>query len=282
MAAAQPNPAGAHTMVPRPFVVARSVRSLRDTVTLDLRPGDGGPPLAFRPGQFTMLYVFGVGEVPISISGDAASPDPLVHTVRAVGSVSRAIAGLKKGDVLGVRGPFGTAWPEADGHDVVVVAGGIGLAPLRPAILRVLANRAAYGRFAVLYGARTPEDILFQAELSRWSSRLDTYVDVTVDRATGSWFGNVGVVTKLVARAGFDPGAAVALVCGPEIMMRYAVDALRDRGVADDRIWVSMERNMRCAMGFCGHCQLGGTFVCRDGPVFRYDRVAHLSRVREF
>ena len=271
-------------IAPRPFVVDRTVKSLRDTVTLHLSPGDAGGPIAFRPGQFTMLYAFGVGEVPISISGDPAAPEPLVHTVRAVGSVTRAIFALKRGGVLGVRGPFGSAWPEAEieGRDVVIVAGGIGLAPLRPAILSILANRGRFGRFVILYGARTPREILFRSELGRWGGRLDTAVEVTVDRAAGDWFGSVGVVTRLIARAGFDPDATAALVCGPEVMMRYAVQALQDRGVAAERIWVSMERNMRCAVGFCGHCQWGGSFVCRDGPVFRFDRIAALFDLREY
>lgn len=276
-------PATEPTLAPRPFVVERAVRSLRDTVTLEMRAADGGGALPFEPGQFTMMYSFGVGEAPISISGDPARPETLVHTIRAVGSVSRALTDAKKGAVIGIRGPFGSAWPEAEalGRDVVIVAGGIGLAPLRPAILRVLANRGDYGRLVILYGARAPREVLFLSELRRWSSRLDVFVDVTVDRASPDWFGNVGVVTKLVSRAGFHPEDAVALVCGPEIMMRYAVRALGDRGIADERIWVSMERNMRCAVGFCGHCQIAGSFVCKDGPVFRYDRVAPLMQIRE-
>ena len=270
-------------MTPITYRVARIARDLHDTFTLDLQAVKDGAGLAFAPGQFNMLYQFGVGEVPISISGDPATPQRLVHTLRAVGSVTDAMARLRKGATVGVRGPFGSSWPvkQAEGNDVVIVAGGIGLAPLRPAIYKILAGRERYGRFVILYGARTPKDILYRRQLEHWRGRLDVYVDVTVDQATGPWRGNVGVVTRLVDRAGFDPGHTTAMVCGPEIMMRYAVHALNDRGVSDDRIYVSLERNMKCALGFCGHCQLGGHFVCRDGPVYPYDRVRKLLKVRE-
>ncbi|TVR99999.1 MAG: Ni/Fe hydrogenase subunit gamma [Rhodospirillales bacterium] len=269
-------------MAPRPFTVERVTRDVSDTFTLELRPLEG-PPLAFQPGQFTMLYLFGVGEVAISVSGDPDRPERLVQTIRAVGPVTRAMTALKPGAVVGVRGPFGRPWPcaEIEGRDVVVVAGGVGLAPLRPAILHVLARRGQYGKVALLCGARTPKDILFRRDLRRWGGRLDTSVAVTVDRASAGWHGQVGVVTKLIGHAPFDPEEAAALVCGPEIMIRYTVQALNDRGVSLDRIYVSMERNMKCAVGFCGHCQFGGSFVCRDGPVFRFDRIADRFAVRE-
>ncbi len=273
----------AEPMVPVPFRIERTVRNLSDTFTVDLRAEEGGNPFPFAPGQFNMLYQFGVGEVPISISGDPGNPETLVHTIRAVGAVTEAMAALKRGAVLGVRGPFGGAWPvdAAEESDVVIVAGGVGLAPLRPAIYHILANRARYGRFVILYGARTPRDILFRAQLEKWSSRLDTFVDVTVDRASGDWRGNVGVVTKLLGHGGFDPDNTVAMICGPETMMRFTIQALNDQGVSNERIHISMERNMKCAVGFCGHCQFGGHFVCRDGPVFRFDRIEDLFMVRE-
>src|SRR4249920_234662 len=228
-----------------------------------------------------MLYVFGVGEVPISVSGDVDGP--LVHTVRAVGPVSRAICASEPGAVLGVRGPFGNAWPveAAVGSDVVVVAGGIGLAPLRPALYAVLNRRAEFGDVALLCGSRTPVDLLYREELGRLRSRFDLQVDVTVDAAESDWHGKVGVVPKLIDGAHFDPGSAVAFVCGPEIMMHFAARALLERGVAMNRIYVSMERNMQCGLGHCGHCQLGPTLICRDGPVYRYDEVARLMAVRE-
>ena len=274
-------------MVPRLWRVVRVRRETPDVKTLELEPLE--PPSAFelgfgfKPGQFNMLYVFGVGEVPISISGDPQNPRGLVHTVRAVGAVTRALCALRRGDVVGVRGPFGSAWPvdEAEGSDVVIVAGGIGLAPLRPALYRVLANRGKYGNVALLYGARTPQDLLYRRELERWRGRFDLQVEVTVDAAGEGWYGHVGVVTKLIPRAEFDPDEAVALVCGPEIMMRFAVKALHERGVSLDNIYISMERNMKCAVGFCGHCQFGPEFVCKDGPVFRFREIERFFRVRE-
>lgn len=265
---------------PAPFRVTRRRRETHDTWTLELEPA-AGARLAARPGQFTMLYAFGIGEVPISVSGDVHGR--LVHTVRAVGAVSQAICESRPGSFLGVRGPFGNSWPveEARGADVVVVAGGIGLAPLRPPVYEVLRDRDAYGDVVLLYGSRTPRDLLYTRELERWRARFDAQVEVTVDAADAGWRGAVGVVPKLVARARFEPGATVALVCGPEVMMHFTAQALLDRGVAADRIYLSLERNMRCGLGHCGHCQLGTTLVCRDGPVYRYDEVEPLLGVRE-
>jgi NAD(P)H-flavin reductase len=230
-----------------------------------------------------MLYVYGVGEVAISISGDPAGSDTLVHTTRAVGSVTRAMDKLRAGQVIGVRGPYGRGWPidEAEGQDIVVVTGGIGLAPLRPLLYYVLANRGRYGRLVLLYGARTPNDILYRKELERWRGRFDMEVLITVDRSIGGWRGHVGVVTQLVPRAPFDPYHATAFVCGPEIMMKYTIEALVTRGLPIEDVYVSMERNMKCAVGFCGHCQYGPKFVCKDGPVFRYDEVKRLFDIWE-
>ena len=273
----------ADPMLPSPYRVQRVRQDTYDTFTLELQSANGVDGLRFNAGQFNMLYVFGVGEVPISISGDPAMPATLVHTTRAVGTVTKAMRQLKRGDMLGVRGPFGTHWPveEAIGNDAVIVAGGIGLAPLRPALYALLANREKFGKVVLLYGTRTPSDILFRRELESWRSRLDLEVYVTVDRATGNWRGNVGVVTTLIPKAPFDPRNAVALVCGPEIMMRFTILELQKRGVAAKNIFLSMERNMKCAVGFCGHCQFGPTFICKDGPVFRYDRIKDLFTKRE-
>ncbi len=260
-------------------------QDVSDVFTLDIEPEDtGAPATPFAPGQFNMLSIFGVGEVPISFSGDAAEQNRLVHTIRAVGPVSTALTQLQPGDALGLRGPFGVGWPmaEALGQDVVIVAGGLGLAPLRPALYGLLAQRERYGRIALLYGTRSPEQILFRDELDAWRKRLDIEVEVTVDHAGLDWHGHVGVVTTLISRASFDPMHTIALVCGPEVMMRFSIDALRHGEVADDTIYLSMERNMKCAIGFCGHCQFGPVFVCKDGPVFRYDRLRDLLRLKEF
>jgi len=277
-------------MLPRPYrVLARRVDT-RDTVTLELAPVRdrqahrlAAPHGRSRPGQFNMLYAFGVGEIPISVSGDAADRGRLVHTIRSVGAVSEALCRLRPGDELGVRGPFGAAWPvaEAEGQDVVIVAGGIGLAPLRPALYHLLAQRERYGHVSLLYGARRPEEMLYVDELKRWRSRLDLDVLVTVDKATENWRGAVGFVTTLVRRAEMEAGSAVAMVCGPELMMRYAAAELLGRGMAAERVHVSLERNMKCGLGLCGHCQLGPSFVCRDGPVFSFASVRDLLQTPE-
>lgn len=269
-------------MLPRQFRITKVRKELSDTFTMDLVPVEGGP-FSFAPGQFNMLYVFGVGEVPISISGDPGDTARVIHTTRAVGAVTNALDALKAGDVVGLRGPYGTPWPveAAYGHDLVFVAGGVGLAPLRPAIYQAMAQREKFGKVAILYGARTPDDILFRKEVERWRARFDLDVGVTVDRATGKWGGNVGVVTNLIAKRGFATDATTAFVCGPEVMMRYAAAALEKKGVAREGIYLSMERNMKCGGGLCGHCQWGPHFVCKDGPVFRWDRIADMILVRE-
>jgi NAD(P)H-flavin reductase len=262
-------------MLPTPFVVQKVKRETSDTYTLDLTRADGAANFTFAPGQFNMLYAFGAGEVPISISGDPARPDTLVHTVRDVGNVTRAICRLKRGEALGVRGPFGVPWPvdRVAGEDVLVIAGGLGLAPLRPALYHLLNHRGEFGNIEVIYGARTPRDLLYPKELELWRGRFDLRVHVTVDSAADDWRSNVGVVTKIIARARFDPPSTVALVCGPGVMMRFTVLELMNHGLAPSRIYVSMERNMKCGIGLCGHCQWGPFFVCKDGPVFRYDRI---------
>lgn len=269
-------------MLPRPFRIGRVRRETHDTFTLEMKPTEkAGFP--FKAGQFNMLYVYGVGEVAISISGDPAKTDTLVHTTRGVGAVTKAMQKLEPGGTLGVRGPFGSSWPleEVYGNDILFVAGGIGLAPLRPAMYRVLANREKFGRVVLLYGTRTPQDMLYSAELKRWGGKFDLEVYVTVDRATGNWRGNVGVVTALIRRAPFDPLNTTAMVCGPEVMMRYTVQELEGRGVRPKDVYLSMERNMKCAIGLCGHCQWGPKFICKDGPVFRYDSVRDLFNAWE-
>ena len=265
----------ANPMLTHAYGVKRIQQETYDTFTLELKPKSDIQLKSFAPGQFNMLYAFGVGEVPISISGDPAKREVLIHTTRAVGAVTNAMWKLRRGDIIGVRGPFGTSWPmeEAKGCDVVIVAGGIGMAPLRPPLYQLLSERREYGKVFLLYGARTPADLLYQQEMEQWQARSDLQVDITVDRALRWWRGNVGVVTTLIPKADFDPTSTIAMVVGPEIMMRFTVAELEKRGLADDKIYISMERNMKCGFGFCGHCQLGPFFVCKDGPVFRYDRI---------
>ncbi|HEY7200272.1 MAG TPA: FAD/NAD(P)-binding protein [Candidatus Dormibacteraeota bacterium] len=264
-------------LTPRPARVLGWRRETAESVTIAIEPAVE----PWVPGQFNMLYAFGAGEVPISISGDPNRADRVVHTVRSVGMVSAALTRLRRGGWVGVRGPFGTGWPLAAalGRDVLIVAGGVGLAPLRPVVYELVRRRAEFGRVTLLYGARTPGDLLFQRELERWRRRID--VLVTVDTAGPDWTGDVGVVTPLLQRAAFDPATAVAMVCGPEVMMRFTLFELRRLGLPEPATWISMERNMHCAVGLCGHCQLGPVFVCREGPVFRSDAVAWMLRVRE-
>ena len=265
--------------MPIPARIGQMTGDIEDVFTWVLEPAQ---PFEFVPGQFNMLYAHGVGEAPISISGDPTDPTVLHHTVRVVGKVTRALGALDVGDEVGVRGPFGSTWPieEAAGQDVLFVAGGLGLAPLRPAILSVLARRGEFGQVSIIYGARSPEDILFRRELEAWRGRFDVDLDAIVDRSGTDWYGPVGVVTRLVAEADVDPETSIAMVCGPEIMMRFTARELEQRGFAQSQIWISMERSMKCAVGLCGHCQLGGSFVCKDGPVYRYDEMAAKMLVR--
>jgi anaerobic sulfite reductase subunit B len=267
-------------MLPRPFRLSARAQDTADTWTLELEPVAGDPP-AIAPGQFVMAYAFGIGEVPISVSGATGRPSPVVLTVRAVGAVTRAICDAAAGAVLGLRGPFGNTWPvdAAVGGDIVVVAGGIGLAPLRPVVLNVLERRRQFEAACVLYGARTPGDLLYPSELEGWRDSLE--VAVTVDAAGADWRGHVGVVPKLVGAASFRPKETHAFVCGPEVMMEFTVEALLERGVPADRIHLSMERHMDCGIGLCGHCQLGPTLICRDGPVYTYADLASLLGTRE-
>ena len=274
--------ASAPPMWPAGYVVgARKVES-SDTVTLLLRPaGDPiAPPL---PGQFTMLYAFGVGEVPVSVSG-IGQDQVLVQTIRAVGAVTRALCAAEPGDMIGVRGPFGTDWQvsTAAGTDLLVVAGGIGLAPLRPVMLAALAarDRGVRGRVVLLVGARSPGELLFPRELETWSRR-GADVRVIVDHGDEGWDGRVGLVTALIQDAVADPARTTAFVCGPEIMMRLSAQALADAGVPARDIRVSLERNMRCGAALCGHCQLGPLLLCRDGPVVSYAEAAPLLAIRE-
>ena len=262
---------------PRLLRVKATRKETHDTVSLEI----DDPMTVYAPGQFNMLYAFGKGEVPISIS--AVHGERVTHTVRSVGLVTDALASMPAGAVIGVRGPFGRGWPleELRGKDVVVVGGGLGLAPLRPAVHALLAHRAEYGRLVLLYGARTPADLLFTREVERWRGRFDVEVMVTVDAATQAWRGDVGVVTKLFSRVSVDEQRAASLVCGPEVMMRFAAAGLVDAGFDEANIWLSMERNMQCGAGVCGHCQLGPLLICRDGPVFPMSQLAPLLRVRE-
>ncbi len=274
---------GGAPFAPTPWTVRERTAETSDTVTLTLDPPASAPAPRFLPGQFNMLSLFGLGEVAISISGDPEGPAKLVHTVRGVGIATRALAGAVPGGTVAVRGPFGRGWPvgHVRGKDVLVVAGGLGLAPLRPLLYELLRHRDRFGRLEVVYGARSPKDLLYYRELQEWRARTDARFQVTVDAAGRDWYGDVGLVTQRIPDARFDARNAVAYVCGPEIMMRLTAEALEARGVPPESIWLSLERNMRCGYGRCGHCQLGPYLLCRDGPVLSYRDLEHLLRVRE-
>ncbi len=279
-AALAPDPMG-----PQPFRVVRVKEEIEGCTTLTVEPeSDEAKKLCFfQPGQFHMIYIFGQGEIPISISGDPHKPQQLVFTVMGVGAASKALTRLRAGDMVGLRGPFGNTWPveKGAGKDVLLVAGGLGLAPLRPTIYSILARRELYSRVMLLYGSRRPENILFHEQLDQWNKRMEMNVGITVDTADKKWDGNVGVVTTLINETSFSPTRTIAMICGPEIMMRFSAHALIDRGMDPKNIYVSMERNMKCAVGQCGRCQYGPFFMCKDGPVFSFDQVEQLYKVRE-
>ncbi len=237
----------------------------------------------FKAGQFNMVLVPGLGEAAISISSDMEDPGRLGHTIRAVGNITSAISRMNVGEVLGIRGPFGSWWAldEWSGKDIVIAAGGIGLPPMRPVLYYVMNHRREFGRVVVLYGARTPNDLQFTREYKAWQDK-DIEISVTVDRGDDKWDGRVGVVPILFYNTRVDPKNTVILTCGPEIMIRFVIFEALARRVPPERIYVSLERNMRCGMGSCGHCQLGPFFVCKDGPIFGFDKLQPYVNVEEF
>lgn len=277
-----PQPPG-EAMRPTPYRLVRRRRETLDTATFEFVPAGPEQLPALDPGQFNMLSVFGVGEAAFSSCGESPRPGAFVHTIRAVGTVTHAIHRLKRGAMVGLRGPFGNPWPLAQttGKDVLLIAGGLGIAPLRGALRSLLKAAAPPRRVTLLYGARAPADLVYRHELRQLRRRDKPPVFLTVDRPDRLWRGHVGVVPKLLTLAAVDPGQTLALVCGPEVMMRFTARALAAIGLDDAQIYVSLERNMSCALGFCGHCQFGPVFICKDGPVFRYDRVRHWLDISE-
>ncbi len=268
---------------PIPYEIA-GVNTENDKLwTFELRPygSEAIPPIL--PGQFNMLYAFGVGEIPISVSSLYEAHPTLTHTIQDVGPVSRAICHLKIGHIVGVRGPFGTNWPvrQARGKDVLIIAGGVGLCPLRPLIESIMADREAFGEVNVLYGTRDPNSLIYHRDIISWQSDPSINFQVTVDHARSSWRGNVGVVTYLIEKAKFTPENTTAYLCGPEVMMRFGVYACLDEMIPEEHIYLSMERNMKCAIGFCGHCQYGPHFLCKDGAVLPYLKVKPYFKIDE-
>jgi NAD(P)H-flavin reductase len=271
----------------RVAVIQRVVEETPESATYwaTFRDGDG-EGYEFEPGQFNMIYLFGIGEVAISISSDPAHPQRLGHTIRAAGRVTNVLTQVEPGDEIGIRGPFGRPWPlrEAEGRDLVVVGGGVGVCPVRPAIEMAMRHRDRYRRLVLLMGARTPELLPYRNQLDEWVAQMDRLgveLHLTVDEKDESWPYDEGVVTTLFPKANIDPDESTAFICGPEIMMKFAGRGLLELGVPAEHVWVSMERHMQCGIQLCGHCQLGPWFVCSDGPVFRYDAIRELMEVRE-
>lgn len=260
-------------------------QEITDVATFGLRLKDPAARTAyvFKPGQFNMVYVPGYGEAAISISSDSANSDVIAHTVRFVGNVTRAVSRLKPGDQVSLRGPFGSSWPmEAlEGRDLFIACGGIGLPPLRPALYHVMRNRDRYGKVTLLYGARTPGELMFTTEYDAWR-KAGIEIEVTVDRAESDWKGRVGVVPMWFYQFRIDPRKTAVLTCGPEIMIRFVIFEALARRIAPESILISLERNMKCGQGSCGHCQIGPYFICKDGPVFRFSDLQPFFNVEEF
>jgi NAD(P)H-flavin reductase len=278
------NPYREAFLAPKRTVVTSSKYENSDTVTLGIKALDDSG--SWKPGQFNMLYLFGLGEIPISISGDPSISDTVTHTIKALGAVSKAITDLKKGDAIWMRGPFGQPWPEVPrGHDLLIVAGGLGLAPLTPVIFEARAS-PHISRIMILYGARTPSDTIFQQHLSEWAKYPRLNIQITVDRlapnTSSQWHGSVGMVTNLLHHLDLSQSHTLVMTCGPEIMMRHVVSDVMGMGISAQNIYVSMERNMKCAVGVCGRCQWGPHFVCRDGPVYRLSDIRPFWNVKEF
>lgn len=271
---------------PLEAIVVERTQESPTIFTLQLRLRDAAAQAAYRfaPGQFNMLYLAGVGEVPISVMSDPQERDGIGHTIRALGRVTQGLAALRPGDSLGLRGPYGRGWPlrEMEGRDVVLVTGGLGCAPVVSVIHYLLRRRERYGKLVVIQGVKHAEDLIWREQYDRWATLPDTQVLLAANQGGALWPWHVGHVTELFEQARFDPGRAAALMCGPEGMMRAAAEKLLARGLPESRLHLSMERNMQCAVGRCGHCQFGGAFVCRDGPVFDWGQVKSLLEHRGF
>ena len=259
-------------------ITGKEPLTARETL-FTVRMADGSP-LGHAPGQFVSVSVFGVGEAPISLASSPARPGKTFELcIRAAGSVTGALHRLPAGSTIGIRGPFGRGFPveEFRGHDLVIIAGGLGLAPLRSLIGYVLDRRDGFGALTLLYGARTPADMLFVTEMEGWKRARDFKVETTVDLADGAWSGRVGAITRLVDRLDTDPPRTFAALVGPPVMFRFVLKSLMLKGIYESRVYLSLERRMKCGVGKCGHCQVDDVYVCQKGPVFPYTRLRRLK-----
>lgn len=274
-----------NALIPQPAEIVEKRREAEGIYTVRVRLAAEEARRAYRflPGQFNMLYAFGAGDVPMSIVSDPEDGDVIGHTLRAVGPVTNALAALKEGDVLGMRGPFGSCWPldEAKGKDILIVTGGLGCAPTLGALHYLFRRREDYGAIKIVHGVKAAKDLILHRQFEEWRRAPNTEVHLTADRSGGRWKHKVGLVPHLLAEVAFDPAKTLVMMCGPEVMMRLAIKQLIYKGLPAARIYLSLERNMKCALGFCGHCQFGPQFICKDGPVLRYDRIHGIFNLKE-
>jgi sulfite reductase subunit B len=276
MTAAQVQPASIYLPTLAEIVRTEQLTKMEKLFEIKLQ---NGRELGHQPGQFVEVSLFGIGEAPISISSSPTQKGSFELAVRAVGNVTKAMHSLNRGAIVGIRGPFGQGFPleEMKGKDLLIVAGGIGLVPLRSLIHYVLDHRSQFGRLLVLFGARTPAEQLFLDELAAWRHRQDMEYWETVDRSDGQWKGNVGVITTLFPKITVDPQKTVAVIVGPPVMYRFVLLETQVKGIPDDRVILSLERRMKCGVGKCGHCQMNHVYVCQEGPVFNYSKIKDLE-----
>ena len=277
---------GKNPYLPQEAIIIERIQESPKLFTLRLKFTDKNlqDSYNFEPGQFNMLYLHGVGEIPISIVSDPVDSHIIDHTIRAVGRVSNGLANLKSGDRIGLRGPYGRGWPmqEARGKDIVVVTGGVGCAPVVSVINYIEQRRNEYGHLNILQGVKHTADLIWKDRYERWRELADTKVLLAADDGEAIWPWHIGPVTGLFDQLEYDPDNVHVMMCGPEGMMRVVCDHMLDNRVESANIFLSMERNMQCAIGHCGHCQYGSQFICKDGPVFRYDQIHDLFDTKGF
>jgi sulfhydrogenase subunit gamma (sulfur reductase) len=239
---------------------------------------------AFDPGQFNMVTLFGVGEIPISIVNDPIDSHFFDHTIRVVGRVSEGMSKLQPGDRVGIRGPFGRGWPleRIKGKDVLLITGGLGCAPLVSVIRYLLRRREDYGHIHILQGVKHANDLIWRDQYEAWATMRDVNILLAADVVSKGWTGQQGMVTELIDQLSLRPQRTIVMLCGPELMMLAAIANLREKSIQDGNIWFSMERNMQCGIGQCGHCQIGPKYVCQDGPVFCYLELADFMGAKGF
>lgn len=270
--------------LPKTAEIIERIQEASTIFTLKTRFLEAQPSFLFQPGQFNMLYLYGIGEVAISISSDPAEKSYISHTIRAVGRVTKALQNLNVGDHVGIRGPFGRGWPLTDAQqkDVMVVTGGLGCAPTISVINYILARREQYGALKILQGVKHSDDFIFRKQYATWQKTPHTEILIAADFAGPKWPWSVGYVTDMIDSLSLSPNKTIAMMCGPEMMMHAAINVLKRKGLPEEMMYLSMERNMACGIGHCGHCQYGGLFICKDGPVFAYPEIKSLFSEKGF